>query len=411
MNHWKKNVRIVQTSFHGLSITYLQRMGFQSWMAYLSCSFGSVVSGFPEGSAHFLEHRLFDIDGQDVTSVFSSYGSDVNAFTSRRIMGFYFSTLQSPYMSIQLLLDLVLKKRQFSAQSIRNEKKIIESEIMMVEDDPFAKAYQQLIEQMYWEHPIRIRIAGTKESIKEIDKTILSKIHSTYFNPYTCKLIICGPEEPDQFFSTYQQKITNDNWNLPKDVDFPYFFLEPENVKLKFSDMKLPVTKDLLLLGIKTKKKEFNLTDSIIGEFLGHIIFGSTSSFVDMLYGKKLIDDTFYFSYDWDIDYGYLIVSGYTPSSDSLKKQIEKEIKRRLDVGIHEEEFEIIQRYFLGSSYMLIDKPSDLMMHLTNLAWLNHHSWEDYTHAIQALTLEKVNQEMGNFIDLTFSAITLIHPL
>jgi predicted Zn-dependent peptidase len=411
MNHWKKKIKIISSDFQELPIIYVQRKGFQSWMAYISCSFGSVVPGFPDGSAHFLEHRLFDIDDQEATGLFSALGSDVNAFTSRKIMGFYFSTLRSPFESIQLLIDLVLTKRTFDQRSIKNEKKIIESEIMMVEDDPYAKGYQQLIEQLYWKHPIRIKIAGTKESIKEINSAILSTIHTNYFNPKTCKLMICGAEDPNEFFTTFHQRIMSNNWNPPQEIEPSYFFNEPMKVKTSYFEIKMPVSKDLFLLGFKTKKKKFNLTDSLIGEFIGHIVFGSISSFVDILYGEKLIDDTFYFSYDWDIDYGYLVLSSYTPDPDQLKKQIEKEIEKRIREGINAEEFEIIKHYFLGSSYMLIDKPSDLMMHLANLAWLNHNSWEDYLKAIQDLTLEKINQELGNFIDLDYSSVTLVRPL
>jgi predicted Zn-dependent peptidase len=411
MNHWKNTIKIVDTTFQQLPVTYIQRKGFQSWMAYLSCSFGSVVPGFPDGSAHFLEHRLFDLNGQEATGLFSSLGADVNAFTSRKIMGFYFSTLHSPFESIQLLIDLVLKKRTFDAKSIKNEKKIIESEIMMVEDDPYAKGYQQLIEQLYWEHPIRTRIAGTKESIRAINSSVLSKIHSTYFNPQTCQLIICGGQEPDIFFNIFHQQISSTNWNLPKEIEPYRFFKEPMEIKTNYFEMKMPVSKDLFLIGFKTKKKELTLTDSLIGEFIGHILFGSISPFIDMLYTKKYIDDTFYFSYDWDIDFGYLVLSSYTPSSLQLRGRIEKEIRSRLKKGINAEEFEIIKHYFLGSSYMLIDKPSDLIMHLSNLSWLNHQSWEDYINAIKELTVEKLNQEINNFIDLNYSAITLVRPL
>lgn len=410
MNHWKEKIKIVHSSYKKLPVTYLQRKGFRSWMAYLSCSFGSVMPGFPDGSAHFLEHRLFTINGRDATELFSTLGADVNAFTSKRIMGFYFSTLRNPYESIQLLLDVVLKKRDFDAQAIENEKKIIESEIMMVEDDPFTKGYQNLLEQMYWEHPIRTQIAGTKESISSMDSSILTQIHTKYFNPLTCKLIICGGEEIEEFESTFKKRIHSSHWNKPQEIDPFYFYKEPLEVKTSFFEDSMPVSKDLLFIGFKTKKNKFTLTDSLIGEFICHIVFGSISPFIDLLYTKNYIDDTFYFSYDWDLDYGYLVVSGYSSHALKLKKEIEKECKKREKTGINQEEFTIIKNYFLGSSYMMIDKPSDLMMHLTNLAWLHNKTWEDYREAIENLTLQTVNESLSNFLSLDYSAVTLIHP-
>lgn len=410
MNHWDSNIKMTQFDFKNLSVTYLQRTEFQNWIAFLSCCFGSVIKDYPNGSTHFLEHRLFELDNKEATSLFSDLGADVNAFTARRLMGFYFSTLQNHFQSIQLLLDMVLKKRKFPSKAIKNEKKIIESEILMVEDDPYTRAYQQLIEQMFWEHPVRSKIAGTKESIQAINSTILTNLHSQYFNPSSCQLLLCGPDHPEHFTELFQQKISNNQWNPPKLIIPTRFDMEPVPIKSKEVDISLPITKNLLLMGIKTKKTTLTLTDSMIGELIGHILFGSISPFIDQLFKNNFIDDTFYFSFDWEIDYGYLLISSYTTKPNQLRKAIEKELVRRMVEGIDQEEFSIIKNYFLGSTYMMIDKPANLISHLANLSWLNH-SWFDYINILQSLTVDLVNQELSQFIDIKQLAITLVHPL
>lgn len=411
MNHWEKKIANRKETVNHLEMNYLQRKGFSNWMAYLSCSFGSMVPGYPDGSAHFLEHRLFDFNGVDGTELFSKLGADVNAFTARRIMGFYFSTLNHPYESIQLLTNLALETREFSTKAIENEKKIIENEINMVEDDPFGKGYQQLLEQMYWDHPVRLKIAGTKESIHKINKKILTTIHRNYFNPMTCKMIISGTDSPDQFFTRVSKILDFSQWNPPNPLEQTLFLDEPLAVKTPFFEFNRPVSKDLVFIGFKTTKKKFNLTDSLVGEFLSHIIFGSISSFTDQLYSMNYIDDSFYFSYDWDIDYGYLMLAGYTSDTNQLRKLMEKEIKKRLVKGVSQEEFDIIQHYFLGSTYIMIDKPGELMMHLTNLSWTQNQKWEDYLQAVKNLSVDLINREIKHFIDLDYSAVTVIHPL
>ena len=394
-----------------MNVTYLHRKEFRTWMAYLSCSFGSFEPGFPEGSAHFLEHRLFSIHGEEATALFSDLGADINAFTSRRVMGFYFSTLRNPYQCLQLLIDLVLEQREFDIEAIENERKIIESEILMVEDEPFTMGYQNLLEQLYWDHPIRVKIAGTKDSILKVNSKILKQIHTTFFTPSSCRLFVCGDEEPEDFLSNLNKKVKNNHWNPLNIIKPTYFYDEPMTIKTNFSELKIPISKDLFFMGIKTRKKQFHLIDSLIGEFICHILFGSISSFIDYLYEKKLIDDTFYFSYDMDLDFGYLILSGYTSASTKLKKEINDEINRRLKTGITQEEFDLIKNYYLSSSYMMIDKPNDLMMQIANLSWLENSTWEDYLVAIKKLDLEKINQELPLFLSLENSAVTLIHPI
>lgn len=419
MTHWNEKIQLDQWDFNHLHIIYLQRKGFIGWKGYLSCAFGSMIRQIkkpnqslllPDGSAHFLEHRLFDLDGTDATKLFSKLGADANAFTSKRMMGFYFSTINHHFEALQILTDMALNVRKFDSNAVENEKNIIKSEIMMYEDEPFSRGYQQLLEQLYWIHPVRINIAGTPNSISLINNNLLETIHSTFFTPYHSKLLICGPENPFQFRIEFEKKLNYSQWNQSNEtIDFVNY-LEPLEVKNKFSEIIMPVTKDLFLIGFKTKKNSISLRDSLIGEIICHILFGSISPFYDLLYSQGLIDDSFYFSYDWDKDFGLIVLAGYTPHSSVLRKKIEKEIKNKIAVGIAKEEFEIIKHYFIGSTYTLIDKPGELMMHLTNLSWLNNSSWADYINEIRNLEAEDINKEMNNFLDLNYASVTLIHP-
>jgi len=419
MNHWIEKIQTVQWELDRLPVTYLQRKGFKGWKAYLTCSYGSMIRQIqkqnqalllPDGSAHFLEHRLFDIEGTDASTLFSKLGAEANAYTSRRVMGFYFSTINHPIEALQILNDLVLNIRTFNPKAIETEKKIIESEMMMYEDDPFSKGYQRLLEQLFWVHPVRINIVGSTISIALINQKLLESIHKTFFTPHRCKLFVCGPEDPSKFQLDCEKKLVCAKWNHAELPLVDVCYLEPFEVKKPFDQFSMPITKDLLFMGFKTKKNSLSLRDSLIGEMIGHILFGSISPFYDLLYSKELIDDSFYFSYDWDKDFGVLVLAGYTPDSSNLRKKIEKEIRSKTVTGISKEEFEIIKNYFIGSTYTMIDKPSDLMMHLTNLAWFNNQTWDDYIHEIKKLEVEDINRELKIFLDLDFSAVTLIHP-
>ena len=62
---------------------------------------------FPAGIAHFLEHKMFEMEDGDVMDLFSNMGANVNAFTSYTETVYYFSTTADVIQPLHLLLDFV----------------------------------------------------------------------------------------------------------------------------------------------------------------------------------------------------------------------------------------------------------------------------------------------------------------
>ncbi|MGN1026367.1 MAG: insulinase family protein, partial [Faecousia sp.] len=85
----------------GLPLAVVPRQGFSKKLCYLAVDFGSVHKDFtlegkeyhvPAGTAHYLEHKLFDMPGgRDVSAEFAALGASVNAFTSYDMTAYYFS--------------------------------------------------------------------------------------------------------------------------------------------------------------------------------------------------------------------------------------------------------------------------------------------------------------------------------
>ena len=76
---------------NGLTVVVVPRPGFSRKLAYFVTDYGSVHRNFefdgqqcevPAGIAHYLEHKLFDLPGRDVSAELAELGANVNAFTS-----------------------------------------------------------------------------------------------------------------------------------------------------------------------------------------------------------------------------------------------------------------------------------------------------------------------------------------
>ena len=112
---------------------------------------------FPQGTAHFIEHKLFQQEWGDAFARFTQNGASANAFTDGDRTVYYFTCSDKFTENLRLLLDFV-QKPYFTKEDTERERDIIVSEITMYEDDPMWVGYYQMLECMYGKHPIRNRI-------------------------------------------------------------------------------------------------------------------------------------------------------------------------------------------------------------------------------------------------------------
>ena len=68
----------------------------------------------------------------------------------------------------------------------------------MYDDNPDWRLFFGLIENLYQEHPVRIDIAGTVESIAPITKDHLYECYETFYHPSNMLLFVVGPVDPKQ---------------------------------------------------------------------------------------------------------------------------------------------------------------------------------------------------------------------
>ena len=89
---------------NGLEVIVCPKPGFQRKVAYFMTSYGSIHTKFtldgvryetPEGVAHYLEHKMFDLPGRDVSEEFAALGANSNAFTSYDSTAYYFSCTEN----------------------------------------------------------------------------------------------------------------------------------------------------------------------------------------------------------------------------------------------------------------------------------------------------------------------------
>ena len=158
----------------------------------------------PDGIAHFLEHKLFEKEDGDVFQQFSRQGASANAFTSFTRTAYLFSSTSDVEKNLETLVDFV-QDPYFSEKTVEKEKGIIGQEITMYDDNPDWRLYFGLIQNLYQNHPVKIDIAGTIESISHITKDLLYECYNTFYHPSNMLLFIVGPVDPNKFMDQVRE--------------------------------------------------------------------------------------------------------------------------------------------------------------------------------------------------------------
>ena len=179
----------------GLKAFVIPKKGYNKKYATFATYYGSVNNTFiipgqknethvPDGIAHFLEHKLFEQEDGSVMDKFSKLGSEPNAYTSFTQTVYLFSCTDYFEENFRLLVDYV-QHPYLTDESVEKEKGIIGQEIKMYEDNADWRVFFNLLDALYVNHPVKIDIAGTVDSISKLRKrrcfcaTILFTIHPT----------------------------------------------------------------------------------------------------------------------------------------------------------------------------------------------------------------------------------------
>ena len=121
----------------------------------------------PAGIAHYLEHKMFDTEEGNALQELAKNGAHDNAFTSNAITAYYVECTEKFYENLRILLSFV-SIPYFTQESVDKEQGIIAQEIRMIEDDPDWRVYANLMDCLYRSSPVRIPVAGSVESIRQI---------------------------------------------------------------------------------------------------------------------------------------------------------------------------------------------------------------------------------------------------
>jgi predicted Zn-dependent peptidase len=103
----------------------------------------------------------------------------------------------------------------------------------MYEDQPWERAYSNMLSALFHSHPIRRRICGSVASIGKITPALLRRAYDAYYRLSNMALIVCGDVTPQQVNAVCDKMLTEEAPVVKIERVFPE---EPEEINTPYAE-------------------------------------------------------------------------------------------------------------------------------------------------------------------------------
>jgi len=147
------------------------------------------------GVSHFLEHMMFkgtpNRSAVDVNRELDDLGSQSNAYTSEEQTVYYMSVLpENQNAALDLLTDMM--RPALRDEDFQTERQVILEEIAMYDDQPPYGAMERAMEAYFGDHPLALRVLGTRETVAALDPELMRAYHEARYAPNNLTLVATG---------------------------------------------------------------------------------------------------------------------------------------------------------------------------------------------------------------------------
>lgn len=400
----------------GLKIFVMPKENYSSTYAVFGTKYGSIDTRFkrsdknewtvvPEGIAHFLEHKLFESEDLDAFARYAKTGASANAYTSFDKTCYLFQCSDNFEESLEILLDFVTHP-YFTPQTVQKEQGIIGQEITMYYDVAGWMSTFNLLKCLYKNHPVRIDIAGTIDSIAQITDQLLYDCYDTFYNLNNMCLAVVGNVTPEQVTKKCDKMLKK-----APDIKIERSFEdEPRDIVKSYEEYHLSMDMPVFSFGYKEecKKPEQDIKTVVETNILLEILAGDTSELYSQLFEEGLINASF--SKEYFIGHGYeaVIFEGESENPKLVSEKIKNAVKDMKKNGIDDEKFETARRSLYGKEIMEYNDIDNIANGFVAAKFNGWNSIFDALEIYKTVTKDDIENRLANMMDEKYSALSVV---
>ena len=344
---------------NGMRVLVRPMPGFSGIHAVCGTAFGSVDAAFeldgarievPAGTAHFLEHKMFESEEGDAFALYAATGASANAFTSFDKTCYLFTCTDRFEENLAILLGLV-SKPYFTEQTIAKEQGIIGQEIKMYEDSPEWRLVFGVYRGLYGTHPVREDIAGTVQSIARLTPRLLYSCTDAFYSPGQLVLAVAGNVTLAQVVAAAEK--------TP-------FAPKTHAVAVPRASVCMDVAKPLVGVGFKAAVPDEagRLSAEMAAEVMAELVCGSMTPLYRVLYDEHLAGPDFSGEVLSVPGAFSVLFGGETEDPARVEALLMEEIARLAREGVDEELFRLCKNQMYGELLAGLENVEDIIADL-----------------------------------------------
>ena len=406
--------RLEQTLYYdrlpnGLQLYVIPKPGFSKKYAFFATNYGSIDTSFvldgrpmhsADGVAHYLEHKMFDMKEGNALQKMSATGASPNAFTSYQLTAYYVECTQAFEENLKTLLSFV-SQPYFTQESVDKEQGIIGQEIKMYEDNPGSRLGENLFEAMYQNHPLKVNIAGTLESIAEITPQMLYDCHRAFYDPSNMVLCVAADVEPEQVRRLALDILPREPGGVSARDYGPE---EPSAPARQEVVQEMEVAMPMFAVGFKcppVPEGQERLRQELMGDLAAEVLCGESSPLYRRLYEQGLIDSDFSVGYELLKGMPNVSLSGDSEDPRAVLEAVLAEAGRITREGVEEGLFRRLKRASLGRRVRGLDSFDGLCYRPDYL---------QFPEIYEDITVEDVRAFIEKHITAETAVLSIIRP-
>ena len=404
---------------NGLTLMVDRRAGFTRKLAYFVTDFGAIHTEFelegrkisvPAGIAHFLEHKMFDLPGdRDVSAELAALGAGTNAFTSYDVTAYYISCTENFEPALKLLLEFV-STPYFTEESVQKEIGIIDQEIGMHLDNPDSRVFENLALGLYEQHPIRVPILGSSESIRKITPELLHDCPRAFYTPGNMILCVVGDVDPERVEEIATEMLGSEPRPVGKKLR-PWE--ETMERAVEAQQLQMEVAMPMFNLGFKCEfpgSGEAAIRQEMIGDLAAEALFGESSELYLRLYEDGLIDSSFGGGFETIDGMAMLLCSGDSDDPEAVRAAVLQQAEKIAQTGVSEEDFRRMKRSAFGRRVRDLDSFDSTCFRLCAYE-MSGYNYFDFPALYERIEKEEIQEFLRRVVRAERCSLSVINPL
>jgi predicted Zn-dependent peptidase len=404
-----------KTLSNGMKVVIVPRPGFHSVETILHVNFGarderhllkldSNLCTLPQGTAHFLEHRIFESKGEQLSKYFAEHGATINASTGTTSTQYYFSTIRDYPELLRYFLNFI-QTYEDTEEGVNKEAGIIHREFVRRYESQKSQIQLAMKKITYPNHHLSKEILGVESTILNMKKADLALAFRQYYRPNNLTLTIVGNIDVEATIALIESIEQRFPSHVPLEVK-----KNPENVSINqqafYHELAYDITIEEDHFTIKfnpyssTRGFEVNQRDGLKFSFMRKLLLNPNSPLYLRWQKEGLLSSSLSGSlYNLDDSYMVMMFEVHTKQPQKFFEALKNMFDESWDDDVMKPLFEGHKHALIGASYQATDNLMGLANQIIDNA-SKHEPYLSLLSILPSITYEEVKafyQNQRNF--------------